>query len=467
MVQQVMESAMRSREIKGLKFLPEEAFIVRLLREALASGDEGVTAPRRNCVVDASSIEWGRVFETALQWNVAPMLYRLIKDQPDLLNASNIPDDVFINIKAAYIKTYMVNKTNFAELFKIVKGLTAAGVQVILLKGAHLAQFVYQDIGLRWMADIDILIRGDDLERAGRILVGMGYEYPDLELAVWDNFGEKKEVRDKEAVIEWYKTNHMHLIYCNPNAIQGLELHWGIARRASPFTIDIDGLWERARAKDVNGVKLWVLSPEDLLLHLSFHDSYCHHLKLFGLRPYCDVAAVVRRFSRQIDWEQVQARACEWGIRKYLYLTLRLSRELLGTEVPVDFLQAIRDRTCNDKIILEAKRRILGKEIGKTAFRGMVYPSEIHTFNPDAGLFKKIGFFLKRIPISREEIASRYSLPASSRRICLYYLVRFASLLFSYTRVYIPYFWYRLRQGQNHCAEFTLDLWLTSPISKK
>lgn len=441
---------------------PEELFIVNCLRTEFSAGGSHCFSK-----ADHPIISWGRVFETALQWNISPLLHRLIKSQSHFLSLTDIPGHVVRDIEAAYIKTDVVNKANFGELLKIIKIFDAAGIRVILLKGSHLAQFVYQDIGLRWMADIDILIRREDLKKASELLVSMGYEYPDLEPAIWDDFGEKRQVRDRASVIEWYEAHHMHLIYCNPNAIQSLEIHWGITRRASPFIIDIEGLWERAWAEEVNGVKLWVLSPEDLLLHLSLHDSYYHHLKLFGLRPCCDVAAVVRRFSGQIDWGQLQARARAWGIEKYLYLMLRLSRELLGSEVPVDFLQDIRERTCNDRIILEAERRILGKETSKPAFRGITYPSEIHIFNPDESLFKKIGFFLKRIPISREELASRYSLPAFSKRICLYYLVRFASLLFSYARDYVPYFWYRLRHGQNHCADYTLDLWLTSPTSKK
>lgn len=441
---------------------PEELFIVNCLRTEFSGG--GI-----HCFSKAGHpiISWDRVFETALQWNISPLLHRIIKSQSHFLSPTDIPGHVVRDIEAAYIKTYVVNKADFGELLEIIKIFDTAGIRVILLKGSHLAQFVYQDIGLRWMADIDILIRKEDLKKASELLVSMGYEYPDLEPAVWDDFGVKKEVRDQASVIEWLKTDHMHLIYCNPTAIQSLEIHWGIARSASPFIIDTEGLWERAWVEEVDGVRLWVLSPEDLLLHLSLHDSYYHHLNLFGLRPCCDVAAVVRRFSRQIDWAQLQARAREWEIEKYLYLTLRLSRELLGSDIPVDFLKAIRDRTFSDRIFLQGAKRILGKETNEPLYRGMSYPSKIQTFNPDEGLLKKIGFFLKRIPISREELASRYSLPTSSKRICLYYLARFASLLFSYARVYAPYFWYRLRHGQSPPADYSLDLWLTSPTSKK
>ncbi|MDQ1333859.1 MAG: hypothetical protein QG552_809, partial [Thermodesulfobacteriota bacterium] len=297
-------------------------------------------------------------------------------------------------------------------------------------------------------------------------LLGMGYAYPDMEAAVWDDLGKRKEVGDKAAVIDWYKTDHMHLKYFNPRGIQNLELHWGIARSASPFAIDTEGLWERARIEKLNGQTVWVLSPEDLLLHISLHDSYYHHLKLFGLRPCCDVAVVVRRFSREIDWGRLQDRAREWRTERFLYLMLRLSRELLGTDIPADLLESKGNKRCKDQTFLQAARRLLGKETDKPAYRGMKYPSKIHVFHPDEGLFQKIGFFLKRIPISREELAFRYALPISSRRIWIYCPLRLASLIFSYARVYVPYFWFHLNR-RNHRSDCTLDLWLKSPTLKK
>ena len=212
-----------------------------------------------------------------MRWNIAPLLYRIIKNQTDIPNAPPIPDAVLKGMEAAYIKTYMVNQSNFSDLTAIIKSLTAAGIRVILLKGAHLAPFVYQDMGIRWMADIDILILRAHLHQANDILIKMGYSYPYVNgTAVWDDFGKRKEVGDQAAVIDWYKAHHMHLNYFNPNGLQNLELHYGIARNASPFSIDTEGLWKRAQTEDLRGTPVQVLSPEDLILHISLHDAYYH-----------------------------------------------------------------------------------------------------------------------------------------------------------------------------------------------
>ena len=451
-----------SKGVKNLGLLEEDRFIVDCLRTEVSGGS--IDNLRK---YELSAINWDWVYEKALKWNILPLLYRTIRNRSDLLRSSDIPDHVIRDIETAYIKTYVVNKANFEQLSELIKSFSGAGIRVILLKGSHLAQFVYQDIGLRWMADIDVLIRKEDLKKTEQLLFQMEYDYLKLEEVVWDDFGIDHPIQGQANLIEWYKANHMHLNLGSQKAIKNLEVHWGIARTASPFTIDIEGLWERAWAKEVNGVKPWVLSPEDLLLHLSLHDSYYHHLELFGLRPCCDIAATINQYRGHIDWRQLGIRSREWGIEKYLYLMLRLTQEIFEAGIPDSFLDSIKPSSFNDGLVIEAKKRIFHKKTERPAFKGMRYAAEIHKFNPNDNLFQKVAFFLRRLPISTEELASRYSLPASSKRIYFYRVVRFISLLLSYARVYVPFFLYRLRHGQNERSNYNLDLWLTSPTSKK
>lgn len=438
----------------------EERFIIHCLRSEFSGG-------KRNPLYltgHSDHFRWDALFETALKWNIAPMLYQLLKSRPNLPVLPPVPDDIFRAIEAAYIKTHMVNQTNFSELANIVKAFAASDIEVLLLKGAHLAPFVYKDIGIRWMSDIDILIKKEDFNEAHNQLSEMGYEYPDMGTDVWDDFGRRKELRNKEAVIEWYKTDHMHLNYYHPKGIQNLELHWGIARSASPFAIDAKGLWERSTKEHLNGAAVWVLSPEDLLLHLCLHDAYYHHLKLFGLRPCCDIAAVVRHFSKEIDWGQIRIRARAWGVEKYLCLMLCLCRELLHAEIPAHLLSFIRDKWANKRIKRQSVARILGKySPHQTPSRGIKYPGEIQTFGPEDSILEEMRFFLKRIPISRNELASRYSVPAPSKRLALYRLRRLVSLVLSYVQLYGSYFWYRLKHRQTAQTDYTLDLWLKAP----
>ncbi len=63
----------------------------------------------------------------------------------------------------------------YRELAQVVRACNDAGVPVILLKGAHLAEAVYGNIALRPMVDVDLLVKQADLMRVHDILIGQGY----------------------------------------------------------------------------------------------------------------------------------------------------------------------------------------------------------------------------------------------------------------------------------------------------
>ncbi len=48
-------------------------------------------------------------------------------------------------------------------------------IKTIVLKGAMLAETVYPNIALRSMGDIDLLIHKDDLDRAAKRILELGY----------------------------------------------------------------------------------------------------------------------------------------------------------------------------------------------------------------------------------------------------------------------------------------------------
>jgi len=68
------------------------------------------------------------------------------------------------------------NERYYSSLTRVIKVFDTAGIEVNLLKRAYLTWFIYKDIGLRPMIDIDI-----DEERRSpeveRLLIEMGYKY--------------------------------------------------------------------------------------------------------------------------------------------------------------------------------------------------------------------------------------------------------------------------------------------------
>lgn len=60
---------------------------------------------------------------------------------------------------------------------EFLRALATEGVQAVLLKGAALAAVYYPDHLARPMADLDMLIRKQDLERGVEILISLGYRH--------------------------------------------------------------------------------------------------------------------------------------------------------------------------------------------------------------------------------------------------------------------------------------------------
>lgn len=184
------------------------------------------------------------------------------------------PKHFLEKLKLEYIITSIANSKIYDTLSEIGNAFNKAGIPFILLKGSHLAQFVYQDIGLRPMGDIDILVKKEDLQKAETVLLQSGYN------------NQHNAAKTK---------SHLHLPYfIHPKGRASLEVHWTIAKPLWQFNIDIEGLWERAEPLTMNGTDILVLSREDIMLYTTLHAVYQHNLRALGLTPYCDIAAIIQ-----------------------------------------------------------------------------------------------------------------------------------------------------------------------------
>ena len=87
------------------------------------------------------------------------------------------------------------------------------GIPAIVLKGAPLLWFYYQDFGQRMMNDVDVLIAGDDLARAAVALQEAGWQFtnplPDLDflpfLLYWRRQGPDAVTFPARSHLAWAK----------------------------------------------------------------------------------------------------------------------------------------------------------------------------------------------------------------------------------------------------------------------
>lgn len=279
--------------------------------------------------------EWLDLLHLADRLAVAPLVYASICKR---VEAVQIPYGLLQNLEILYQANTLRNMELYRALYMLLGKLRVQGIPVIVLKGAYLAQHVYQDIALRTMADLDILVPALHIDQVQTILARLGYQ-----------LDERKDLSG----------NSYHLAYrSSENPILAVEVHWDLEPAHSPFRVDVEDLWQRARPVNVAGVDVLALSPEDLLLHLCLHTAHRHLFGHYSLRALCDIRAVLRHSGHRLDWDLLCLRSRQWGCDHSLYLTLLLARDLFEVDAPIVVFQRLRPHSFDPRLRDWARQRL-------------------------------------------------------------------------------------------------------------
>ncbi|MGD8277990.1 MAG: nucleotidyltransferase family protein, partial [Gemmatimonadota bacterium] len=287
-------------------------------------------APAAATVPALTRLQWEQLRSEAARHHVLPMLYRRL-ERPEVRNA--VPTDVLDSMRETFLVVAFRTTRLLRHTAGAVKLLEENGIRTMVLKGVHLAAAVYPEAAFRGMADADILIDRQNLARADALFVERGWgplPRPDIE-----RFCEK--------------SNHLAKLH-EPDGIT-LEIHYHIERPTSPFRIPVEALWETAVPVDLEGVRTLGLAPEELVIHLCIHASYHHRYSRAPLKGLLDVRAVLVRNADAIDWPRLCRLATEWGVARFVYLTLRLVEEVLGARIDTRDFDGLEHDTFDEALI--------------------------------------------------------------------------------------------------------------------
>jgi hypothetical protein len=350
---------------------------------------------------------WESLLSLASRHGVQPILYwRLYRSG----HLGEIPGSVSERLHRDFLRSAAGNARLYHHLEEVLGRFRNAGVPVIVLKGAYLAQKVYEKEALRGMCDVDLLVMKTDLLRAAEILGSLGY----------------RADRPFELEAEYAVTDHLPSF--SRHADNRFEIHWSLTRPASPFSLDIDGLWERSQPVTIANTGVRALSPEDLLLHQCLHTAWRHRFAM-GLRALCDIAETLRSFGTEMDWKAVKEMARLWKAERCLFLSLLLARDMVGAEVPDGILKKPGGRSADammrslaEELVMAGEMRVAGLSPNFARAWAGTGPSE------------KAAALLKSLFPSRSFLATMYPVDPASPRVFLYYPVRLKDLLFRYGR---------------------------------
>lgn len=346
-----------------------EMKIRTILLDLLRSSDVSFTSALREC----SGEDWEQLVRETNTHGITPLFYKSVQT-----SGISVPEEARKKMHAAYLRAAEQNIRRYHCLGKVFAVCDGAGIPVIPLKGMYLAQHVYQDIALREMSDVDVLVRKKDLDAFESILAASGF---------------MPMQQNKIPFLE----RGRHLRYVIDESGLLVEVHWDLMDPGDDVQIDIEALWERSKPLGYPGGCIRALSPEDLLLHLCVH--LANHTFCLGLRGLYDLAMTVHVFMNVMDWNKLYDIAVTWNAVRALYVNLQLIAGLLDVQVSKEYLERVKPRDFEEQY-MEISRELV--------FASYEPNNPVFSIMSEEDGGQKAGFMLKALFPSPRTIALKY-----------------------------------------------------------
>lgn len=306
-----------------MPYSKEQEFLLLAVRRSLCEDER-----QRRERLCAESLDWQYIQRQAAFHRISPLIYHRCFSQNN--QGDHIPSEVRQYFQDAYQQTYLQNQLLYQQLTLLLQEFEKHDCIPIILKGIFLAKHVYQNIALRPMHDIDLLLQQQDLNTAVQILENAGYANilnHILFLSAWHQDQEDRVFRE-------LKSQSFHL----PVFIKKLgaftvcvELHHHItpildAQQVDP--VPISGF----------NAPVYTLSSEYFLLHLCFH-VYTHSQKKSSsyLLWYYDIAEFLHTYYSQdssVNWNRFLALCQQVRIEEEVFQSLAIVHTLFKVAMP-------------------------------------------------------------------------------------------------------------------------------------
>lgn len=279
--------------------------LAALVRDGHPPGPEPAPWPR------LEGLPWPTVIDSARRHGLAPLLFAALRNRDRL---HMLPPTAANALETAYHATWTANTLALERLAALHAALAAAGVPLMVLKGAALLAAGHAERGTRPLGDLDLLTRPPHARKACALLAAAGYT-PQIELRpglALRCYGE-----------------HAFFSQTGPNV--QVDLHWQPFSRPSLWRAALSRwFWASTTTVTVSGQPLQVLEPTAQLLH------QCVHALIHGPHPQLlwtyDIARLIHRSP--IDWEKLLEAARAFALTPGVFAALALTARDWGLPLP-------------------------------------------------------------------------------------------------------------------------------------
>jgi hypothetical protein len=258
------------------------------------------------------------------------------------LRALGVEHPELDRLRGLYRQAWYKNQILLHRLSQVLQPLTAAGVPVLVLKGAALLLGYYHNLGLRSMTDLDVLVPTRQAAEAERILLALGWQ-PRFRAVHSQGFVDQ--------------------------AGRELDLHWLVLPECPQLTAD-DDFWAAARPLEVAGVPALALHPADQFLHVCVHGLAWNWLP--PLRWVAD-AVIVLRATPDFDWARLTAQARQRELVLPLREALNYLARLVQAPIPPAVLEELGRERVAAALRLDFRARTAAPERRGPFLAGWAY----------------------------------------------------------------------------------------------
>lgn len=242
--------------------------------------------------------------------HLTPLLYAEIVRQ----NRQSFVDPKFLQVlRHDFLCSVRAAAQQEQEAIRVIQSLSAAGIDLILLKGADLRLRVYGDPAVRPMYDLDILVSPSQVDRARGVLESMEFR---LHPRYFDPLpGWRARFRDA--------------LHFNPPPgwLIRIDLHWQLDRIVTFYRLPYSHLQKMATTAEYQGCAVKVLAPEHLVIHLALNI----YGEPQGALKIIDLAGAL---SLPLNWALFLKEVARFRCERPLFVILQGISRLFPQKVP-------------------------------------------------------------------------------------------------------------------------------------
>ena len=322
-------------------------------------------------------------FKTRIQFHgIAALLaqqYGVLLDWPEELKAW---------LRNQSIGRVMWEHAHRAVLSDFLDCLHQADISCRILKGTAIAYAHYPEPAHRARGDSDVLISREHLADVRQVFGKLGFERP---LATQSSFGD---LHYQEV---WRHIDRAGLVH-------DIDLHWEVTNsRALREILDVEKFMAESFPLPRLSPLARTVSLETRLVH-GFVNRAMHGPFYLNEDAICDPGRLVWAHDLHLqadqlsaeNWTQLAERCLDLGVAEFAHDALDFSRTMLGTEIPANFAETLR----NAPRATPAARYILEQNPNRRT---------LYDFLATHGLWARLRFLLARLIPSPAHLRAKYN----------------------------------------------------------